>query len=96
MLKSYRTGARHLRAELFRAAVANDPSAAAAAAHRLKPNAHAIGAKRLGDLCALVESEDASRTAEELKQLIRTLEAEAVVVEAYLHSLDHPASGPKA
>ncbi|MEO6185052.1 MAG: PAS domain S-box protein [Steroidobacteraceae bacterium] len=95
MLKTYRTGARQLRAELTRAASALDTGAAFAAAHRLKSNAYAIGAKRLGDLCMEIETADASGDGADLPLLVQAMETEAVAVEAYLQSLERPARSSK-
>jgi HPt (histidine-containing phosphotransfer) domain-containing protein len=95
MLKTYRAGARQLRAELARAADAQDAQAAAAAAHRLKSNANAIGARRLGELCATVEAADATLNAEDLRKQVHSIEAEVAAVDAYLQSLDPRSGNPR-
>jgi CheY-like chemotaxis protein/HPt (histidine-containing phosphotransfer) domain-containing protein len=84
MVETYRTGSRRLRDELSQAAMNSDASKAASAAHRLKSNAYAIGAKGLGDLCAQIEDAKTAAGAVELDDLVRNMEIEACRVDAYL------------
>jgi HPt (histidine-containing phosphotransfer) domain-containing protein len=73
--------------ELKRSVTSSDAARAASAAHRLKSNAHSIGAKVLGELCARIELHGAAPSSAELSELVRTMEAEAIRVDVYLDSL---------
>jgi HPt (histidine-containing phosphotransfer) domain-containing protein len=93
MLKTFRSGARQLGAELARAAGTANVAAAVDAAHRLKSNAYAIGATRLGDLCASIEQVTVEQ-GEELNELVRKVRMESLAVEVYLQSQERPARIP--
>jgi signal transduction histidine kinase/CheY-like chemotaxis protein/HPt (histidine-containing phosphotransfer) domain-containing protein len=60
---------------------------AAAIAHRLKSSARSVGALKLGDLCAAIESAGADADATALQQLKPQFETEMASVSRYLRSL---------
>ena len=87
MVQIFLDGSRKLRIELNWAAINCDGAAAASAAHRLKSNAYSMGAKGLGDWCALIEEAETAPSNGKLNDLVRSMETEAAAVDAYLEGL---------
>ena len=88
-LQEFRDSAERLAAEILGAS--DRPLEAAAAAHKLKSSARSVGATRLGDLCAAIETAGEASKLEALTDLIRRFEAEYHAVRDQL-----PLSTPRA
>jgi PAS domain S-box-containing protein len=71
VLKAFRAGAEQLGDELRRATTAGSPQALAAVAHKMKSGARAIGAGRLGDVCAAIEQADGEQVVNTLLPRLR-------------------------
>jgi len=74
-------------AELHAACRTGQPAVARAAAHKLKSSARAIGALRLGELCADLERAGAAADIATLAEKLPQFDQEMTAVDAYLRSL---------
>ena len=86
-LQDFRTSAAGITQDLRAAFAAGQPSAAIAAAHKLKSSARAVGASVLGDLCAAIEEEGKAGNKDVLAALLSRFEVEMALVDKYLLSL---------
>jgi PAS domain S-box-containing protein len=86
-LQDFRTSAAKIAVELRAACIANQAASAAAAAHKLKSSAYAVGAIALGDLCAAIETEGRASEFEALAILLPRFEVEMALVESYLSQI---------
>ena len=84
LLQDFRISAAKIAVDLRAACVASQTKAAAAAAHKLKSSALAVGAFALGELCAAIEEEGKAGDIEALSVLLHRFETEMAVVEGYL------------
>ncbi len=87
VLQDFRASAALIMAELRTACAAGQPKVAGGAAHKLKSSARAIGAFALSELCADMERAGQAGDSAALIELLSSLNAELVIVEAYLDSL---------
>jgi len=85
-LQDFRSSSGKIAAELRTACAARQPAAAAAAAHKLKSSARAVGAFALGELCAGMEEEGKAGDLDALMALLPRFDAEMALVESYLDS----------
>ena len=84
LLQDFRISAAKIAVDLRAACVASQTKAAAAAAHKLKSSALAVGAFALGELCAAIEEAGKAGDSEALSVLLHRFETEMAVVEDYL------------
>jgi two-component system sensor histidine kinase/response regulator len=70
--------------ELIEASANADASQAAAVAHKLKSSARSVGALRLAEVCARIESADVSGDGVACQVLMPQFEAELAAVRSYL------------
>ncbi len=80
--------------ELLKCCAAARAAEAAGIAHKLKSSARSVGALKLGDLCAVIESVGLSADVAACARLAPRFEAEWAVVNAYLRGLQQ--QGPAA
>ena len=83
-LHDFRNSAAQIALEMRAACATGQTKAAAAAAHKLKSSALAVGALALGELCAAMEAEGKAGDKEALSVLLPRFEAEMAGVEDYL------------
>jgi HPt (histidine-containing phosphotransfer) domain-containing protein len=83
-LHDFRISAETIAAELRAASAAGNTALVAAAAHKLKSSARAVGALALGELCAEMEHPGKAET---LNALLSRFESEITIVGHYLDSL---------
>jgi two-component system sensor histidine kinase/response regulator len=86
-LHDFRGSAARISVELRAACAASQTRAAAAAAHKLKSSAFAVGAFALAELCAAMEEEGKAGDVEALGVLLPRFEAAMSAVEIHLESL---------
>jgi PAS domain S-box-containing protein len=95
LLRSFRADATRLAQELQQAWKSVDLDRAAAVAHKLKSSARSVGALKLGQLCADMESAARNGTPSALATLLAEFEIELLQVRAAVHRvLDHGPSTP--
>ena len=87
ILRDFLISMARISAGLRAAYAASRTKAAAAAAHKLKSSARAVGAFGLGDLCEAMEQEGEAGEIDALASVLPRFEAEKVVVQRYLESL---------
>jgi signal transduction histidine kinase/CheY-like chemotaxis protein/HPt (histidine-containing phosphotransfer) domain-containing protein len=80
-VQDFRASAAQLAAELVVACRAPQPAEAAAIAHKLKSSARSMGALRLGEVCASIESAGHANDTPALRALAQTFEAEMATVQ---------------
>jgi PAS domain S-box-containing protein len=86
-LLTFRTSAASIRADLSAASRNGDAAAAAAAAHKLKSAARAVGAQALGELCAEIEKAGNAKLLDAVSALLPRFETEMTAVDAFLEAL---------
>ncbi|MCX7150745.1 MAG: ATP-binding protein, partial [Rhodocyclales bacterium] len=86
-LEDFRASATRIAAELGAACQRGQTAAAGAAAHKLKSAARAVGALKLGDLCAEMERAGQAGDKESLAALLAGFETELIAVKACLDLL---------
>lgn len=82
----FRTSATNISAELSAACRNGNALAAATAAHKLKPSAHAVGALALSDLCAELEKAGNAQQVDAVTKLFPRFKTEMAAIEAFLQS----------
>jgi CheY-like chemotaxis protein len=92
VLKDFSSSAARLAAELATACALGDTTNAGELSHRLKSSARAVGAARLGELCASIEDAASANRVAVLAALIPRFDAEMAAVQAYLRELPDPQS----
>jgi len=83
-LEEFATSVRRGGAELLTAVSVARPVEAAAAAHRIKATARAVGAYPLADVCAQIEEAGNASNLERVRRLAQQFEAELVAIQAVL------------
>jgi two-component system sensor histidine kinase/response regulator len=83
-LQDFRASAAGITVELRTACAASHTKDAAAAAHKLKSSARAVGAAALGELCASIEEAGKAGDSGDLSRLLPRFDAEMAAVEVYL------------
>lgn len=86
-LHDFRVSLREAVVQIRAAVLSAQAGATAAAAHKLKSSARAVGAAALGELCESLERAGNAERASEIGALLPAFEAEAATVEQYLASL---------
>jgi two-component system sensor histidine kinase/response regulator len=86
-LRDFRSSSARIAVELRTAFQLGQAAAVSAAAHKLKSSARSVGALVLGELCAEMEQAGKVGDTEALAVLLPRFEAEMVVVDEYLGSL---------
>jgi CheY-like chemotaxis protein/HPt (histidine-containing phosphotransfer) domain-containing protein len=89
-VQDFKASAAQLAAELVVACRAPQPAQAAALAHKLKSSARSMGAQRLGEVCASIESVGHANDTPALRALLQTFESEMAAVQ---HALGPSVSG---
>jgi two-component system, sensor histidine kinase and response regulator len=87
ILRDFVDSAGQAKAELARAYTARRLEEAGALAHKLKSSARAVGALKLGDLCAAIEDAGRAGNSIALAGLMSQFEFEMKVVDGYLRNL---------
>ncbi|MBA4141765.1 MAG: PAS domain S-box protein [Nitrosospira sp.] len=86
-LRDFRISARGIADDLRTACRAGQMETAAAAAHKLKSSARAVGALALGELCAKMEQAGKAGDAQALNALLPRFESELAAVDKHIDSL---------
>lgn len=92
--KDFQLSAAKIANELREACRAGNARRVSEQAHKLTASAHAVGAGRLGDLCAHMEAMGKSDTADSVKDLLPHFESELQAVTDYFHTLQSSGNNP--
>ena len=86
VLQSFRQSAEHSQEVLANALASNAVSLVAQTAHNLKSAARAIGASRLGEICAVIEEMASARKTADLRSFFPQFRTEMNAVSMFLES----------